>query len=240
MSNLIINSNDFLNVYKPGNIWQLRVLHAALAQINPTVTLDHNEVFSVSSDQLAAIIGKRPTTNGMKSAARDLFSMVVTIEVPNGASDNAGEREEYIHVVSACRYDPAEDLIALCFSPAIIPLISQLWGQFTRLDARHIMKMRSGFGIRLYELCMRHSGLGDYNLEYDLQKFRLLMCVDKYKYQAFGDLNARVIRPALDDVNKFSDMEISCHTRKDGKKVTGLSFRIAKLEIPERRRANVS
>lgn len=211
----------------------LRVLHAAMAQINPTVPLDHDEVFFVTADQLTTVAGVRPKPDEMKAAARDLGSMVVTIEVPNGASDNASLGEQYIHVVSECSHTQDaqdEDRIDLRFSAAIIPLISQLRERFTRIDVRHVMKMRSAFGVRLYELCMQRGGIGDYNLEYGLEDFRSKMGLTNGKYRAFGDLNARVLRPALDDINTYSDMSVVCSKVKDGKKVTGLSFHIA---VPE-------
>ena len=231
MSKHISKSNDFINGSKPGTIWQMRVLHAAMMQIKYYSALNHNEVFSVTSDQLATVTGVRPTPDDMKAATIDLASMVISIQNdPNRKTDNAGGRVQYVHVVSECSHIQDEDRIDLRFSAAIIPLISQLHSRFTRLDVRHVMKMRSAFGIRLYELCMRRGGLGDYNLAYGLEDFRSKMGLTNGKYQAFGDLNARVLRPALDDINTYSDMDISCIKVKDGKKVTGLSFRIVHQE----------
>ena len=233
MTKHIYKANDFLNgSYRPGTIWQMRVLHAAMRQINPTEPLDHNKEISVSASALALLTGEHPTKNDLKSAALELASMIVTLQndpkLKTLKTDNAGEH--YIHIVSECRHIKDEDRIALRFSAAVIPLISELRAQFSKLDVRHVMSMRSAFGVRLYELCMKFSGLVDFKLEYDLQKFRLLMGVAEEKYMAFGDLNARVIRPALKDINENSDMEISCFGRKEARKVVGLTFEITRSE----------
>ena len=54
-----------------------------------------------------------------------------------------------------------------------------------------------------------------HNKEFDIDDFRRLMGVDD-KYSQFGQLKDRVITPALEQINEFTDHEIRVSYRKVG------------------------
>ncbi|WP_146590998.1 replication initiation protein [Puniceibacterium confluentis] len=87
-------------------------------------------------------------------------------------------------------------------------------------------KFTGGHALALYENCFRFVGVGSTGwLPLDL--FRRLMGVeDSAYYQTFKHLNAKIIKPAVTEVNKVSDILVTPETRKQGRAVTDIRFLI--------------
>lgn len=91
----------------------------------------------------------------------------------------------------------------------------------------HIQRnFSSGHGLALYENCyrfVRTKSTGWWSLE----TFRKLMGVDESSYyESFKHLNAKIIKPAVAEVNKSSDIIIEPEFQKKGRAVTDIRFLI--------------
>lgn len=84
----------------------------------------------------------------------------------------------------------------------------------------------SGHGLALYENCYRFVRTGSTGW-WQLDVFRKLMGVDGSSYyESFKHLNAKIIKPAVAEVNKSSDIVIEPEFRKKGRSVTDIRFLI--------------
>jgi len=84
----------------------------------------------------------------------------------------------------------------------------------------------SGHGLALYENCYRFVRTGSTGW-WSLDIFRKLMGVDgSAYYESFKHLNAKIIKPAVAEVNKSSDIIIEPQTRKKGRAVSEIRFLI--------------
>ncbi|MFC7704191.1 replication initiation protein [Plastorhodobacter daqingensis] len=87
-------------------------------------------------------------------------------------------------------------------------------------------RFSSGHGLALYENCYRFVRTGSTGW-WPLETFRRLMGVDgSAYYETFKHLNAKVIKPAVDEVNRTSNIEITPEFAKKGRNVTEIRFRI--------------
>lgn len=91
----------------------------------------------------------------------------------------------------------------------------------------HIQRnFSSGHGLALYENCYRFVRTGSTGW-WSLDTFRKLMGVDGSSYyESFKHLNAKIIKPAVAEVNKSSDIEITPEFQKKGRAVTDIRFLI--------------
>ncbi len=91
----------------------------------------------------------------------------------------------------------------------------------------HIQRnFSSGHGLALYENCYRFVRTGSTGW-WSLETFRKLMGVDGSSYyESFKHLNAKIIKPAVAEVNKSSDIEITPEFQKKGRAVTDIRFLI--------------
>lgn len=115
-----------------------------------------------------------------------------------------------------CEYAYSPALAQKLFDPKIYALINV-----------HIQRnFSSGHGLALYENCYRFVRTGSTGW-WTLDVFRKLMGVDGSDYYgSFKHLNAKIIKPAVNEVNKSSDIVIEPEFRKKGRAVTDLRFLI--------------
>ncbi|MTH79236.1 replication initiation protein [Paracoccus aestuariivivens] len=87
-------------------------------------------------------------------------------------------------------------------------------------------RFTSGHALALYENCYRFVRTGSTGW-WPLDLFRRLMGVEgSAYYETFKHLNAKVIKPAVAEVNKTSNILVTPETRKQGRVVTEIRFRI--------------
>ena len=222
----IVKSNALIEaVYNPGSVYQMRLLMAALMQVKAKEITDPDIVYTVTANTLADITGTSARGNyqELKNAADDLLNTVVTIEDnPNGQRGRPSRTK--INLVGACEYFDGEGKVELVFTKQILPYVSNLRKRFTQYQAKYVMPMRSSYGIRLYELCLQW--LGD-EREFEVQEFRRMFGLEN-KYKKLAEIKRRVIQPALDDINKHSDIRVDFGQRKSGRKVTHFQFMITR------------
>lgn len=87
-------------------------------------------------------------------------------------------------------------------------------------------RFTSGHGLALYENCYRFVRTGSTGW-WQIEIFRRLMGVDDSAYyETFKHLNAKVIKPATDEVNRTSNIEIIPEFRKTGRAISHIRFKI--------------
>lgn len=87
-------------------------------------------------------------------------------------------------------------------------------------------RFTSGHALALYENCYRFVRTGSTGW-WPIELFRRLMGVDgSAYYESFKHLNAKVIKPAVKEVNKTSNILLEPEFRKMGRQVSEIRFRI--------------
>lgn len=87
-------------------------------------------------------------------------------------------------------------------------------------------RFTSGHALALYENCYRFVRTGSTGW-WRLDLFRRLMGVDdSVYYETFKHLNAKIIKPAVAEVNKTSNIILTPQLRKEGRAVTEIRFLI--------------
>jgi hypothetical protein len=88
-------------------------------------------------------------------------------------------------------------------------------------------RFTSGHALALYENCYRFVRTGSTGW-WPIDLFRRLMGVDgSAYYETFKHLNAKIIKPAVAEVNKTSNIVLTPEVRKAGRAVTDIRFLIA-------------
>jgi len=87
-------------------------------------------------------------------------------------------------------------------------------------------RFTSGHALALYENCFRFVRTGSTGW-WPIELFRRLMGVDgSAYYESFKQLNAKIIKPAVAEVNATSNILLEPEVRKEGRTVTEIRFRI--------------
>jgi len=115
-----------------------------------------------------------------------------------------------------CEYAYSPALAEKLHDPKVFALIN--------LDIQR--RFISGHALALYENCYRFLGTGSTGW-WPIGVFRRLMGVDDSSYyETFKHLNAKIIKPAVAEVNRTSNITLTPETRKQGRAVAEIRFRI--------------
>lgn len=116
-----------------------------------------------------------------------------------------------------------DNIIArIVFHEDIMPYISQLKKQFTKLNLADIFAFSSFYSFRFYLMMMQFQGTGYFRISIsDLRK--TLHIQDKY--DATKDLKVRVIDMAIDEINEKSPYDVKYDLIKKGRSYTHLELK---------------
>lgn len=124
---------------------------------------------------------------------------------------------------SSFKYTKGEGTITVRFDPILKPYLLQLQEMFTKYNLENILRFKSAYSIRIYEIAKSWEARGEFS--YPVDEFKEIIGAAK-KYSAYYDFKRYVIERALKEINKLSDIQLSYKEKKLGRKVTDLVFTV--------------
>ena len=104
---------------------------------------------------------------------------------------------------------------------------------YTRLNLRLQNEFRSQYALILWEVCFDyfdvHWGQGETPF-IPIATFRELLGIESNEYSEFKDLNKKVIKAAIKEINALTDYFVEVEQKRIGRKVAELKFRIIKVK----------
>ncbi len=189
--------------------------------LNAYDTLTTQGVHRIDARTLCLMIGYNSNdTDTLKAALRGLAETVAEWDM----LDEEGRQEWGVSSLLAyaklkggiCEYGYSPALAQKLHDPKVFALINMnIQRRFT-----------SGHALALYENCYRFVRTGSTGW-WSIELFRRLMGVgDSTYYEVFKQLNAKIIKPAVEEVNRSSNIIVTPETRKMGRAVTDIRFLI--------------
>ena len=189
--------------------------------LNAYDTLISNARHQIDARTLCLMIGYN--SNDMDTLKQSLKGLAETVAEWD-MLDEKGQQEWGVSSLlsyaklkgGVCEYAYSPALAEKLHDPKVFALINlNIQRRFT-----------SGHALALYENCYRFVRTGSTGW-WPLDLFRRLMGVDGSSYyETFKHLNAKVIKQAVAEVNKTSNILVSPETRRQGRVVTEIRFRI--------------
>lgn len=96
----------------------------------------------------------------------------------------------------------------------------------TTLDIQAILKLKYLYSIRLYEILKSFKINNIKNFKMDLDNFKKLMCLSNDSYNNFSNINLKVLKPSLKDINENTEVRYDYKEFKCGRRVNGIIFTI--------------
>jgi len=189
--------------------------------LNAYDTLNTRRSHSVDARTLCLMIGYN--SNDMETLKHSLRGLVETVAEWD-MLDEKGQQEWGVSSLlsyaklkgGVCEYAYSPALAEKLHDPKVFALINlNIQRRFT-----------SGHALALYENCYRFVRTGSTGW-WPLDLFRRLMGVDNSAYyEMFKHLNAKIIKPAVTEVNRTSNIILTPETRRRGRAVTEIRFKI--------------
>ncbi|MCV3273946.1 replication initiation protein [Roseobacter sinensis] len=189
--------------------------------LNAYDTLTQARSFQMDARTLCLMVGYNSNDfETLKASLRGLAETVAEWDM----LDEAGQQEWGVSSLlsyaklkgGVCEYAYSPALAEKLADPKVFALINlNIQRRFT-----------SGHALALYENCYRFHRTGSTGW-WPLETFRRLMGVDDSSYyEIYKHLNAKIIKPAVAEVNRASNIVIAPETRKRGRAVTDIRFAI--------------
>ncbi|MEP1765185.1 MAG: replication initiation protein [Sulfitobacter sp.] len=189
--------------------------------LNAYDTLITRTTHRIDARTLCMMIGYNSNdTESLKASLRGLAETVAEWDM----LDEKGRQEWGVSALlsfaklkeGVCEYAYSPALAEKLHDPKVFALINlNIQRQFT-----------GGHALALYENCFRFIGTGSTGW-WSLETFRRLMGVDGSEYyESYKHLNAKIIKPAVAEVNKVSDITITPEIRKQGRAVSDIRLLI--------------
>lgn len=187
--------------------------------LNAYDTLTQQQSFKMDARTLCSMVGYNSNDfDTLKQSLRGLAETVAEWDM----LDAAGKQEW--GVSSLLSYAKLKDGVCeYAYSPALAEKLNDP-KVFALINLNIQRKFSSGHALALYENCYRFHRIGHTGW-WPLETFRRLMGVaDSEYYGSYKHLNAKIIKPAVAEINRNSNILVEPEVRKQGRAVCDIRF----------------
>ena len=107
----------------------------------------------------------------------------------------------------------------------IVPYLFELKDSYTSYKIINIVHLNSVSKIRLYEVCKQYQKIG--NVRFEIKELQEMLCC---RMTQFRDFNSKILKPAIKDINQYTDIQVSYKKNLACRKVVALTFTISKKD----------
>lgn len=134
--------------------------------------------------------------------------------------------DEKFNWVYYARYHKGDNYVTLKIAPELKPYLLELQGKFLQYNIANILPLKSGYVIRLYELCKDHyveatrykKNKKSVQFELKIERMRELFEIPA-SYQYSSHIKKHIIDKAVQQFKDKTDIQISYKEQKIGRKV---------------------
>lgn len=222
MSNVIVKHNSLINAsYALSLVEQRLILLAIVDARNSGKGISANNPLTITAKDYESQFSAHRNTayQALKDACNNLFARQFTFsEIKEGK-----ERVVKSRWVSQIAYIDSVATVDLIFSPAVVPLITELERHFTQYELEQVAGLSSAYAVRLYELLIAWRSTGKTPI-FELEEFRNRLGVIDGEYKLMHQFKQRVLDLAITQINNHTDIMASYEQHKKGRVITGFSF----------------
>lgn len=228
-NNLVVQSNDLILATYTMQKTDKELMLACISRIDSRPNAEEvteDTEFKVSADDIKSLFFGKKSKNeqniyrDIENASKRLYHVDIVMSLPENKTLQT-------RLVSSIVYDPDNGEVVLSFASKILPYLTQLKANFTKYKLLEIGELSSIHSIRMYELVVMWVNQFQYSKEFSLEEFKHVMSVQD-KYKQFGQLKARVIEAAINDINENTGYRVSVEYQK---KSRGKGFKGLKLKF---------
>ncbi|MGT0049010.1 replication initiation protein, partial [Helicobacter pylori] len=132
------------------------------------------------------------------------------------------------------QYFKRKAVICYQLNDCLKPYLLGLRKNFTQIPLQHILPIRSGYAIRIYQILLSELKQNRNEVTMTLIELQDILCVPKSFY-AWIDFKRNVLEPSLKEINATTDIVASYRTKKQRQKITEIVFEICYKDLQKRK-----
>lgn len=208
---------------------QQKIILAIIAQVQPGD--EDFRLYSFSIKDFCKAAGLDDDSGGnyqkLKNAIKAIADKSVWVTLENG-------QETLLRWIEKPYIDPGSGTVQIKLDRDMKPYLLQIKRNFTRYELLWTLRFRSKYSTRLYELIksVHYNELQLYEREFPLEDLRRMLGAESYS--VYREFKLRVLDPATEEINRFSDKNLTWEPVKTGKRVSAIRLLISSKEGMER------
>ncbi len=208
-SNLLIEAN-----YKLGVVEQKIILCLA-SNISPADS--DFKTYTLPIKEFTNLLGLKgtPKYTELRQITKELMQKVFEVRIDRKVIQ--------VSWLSYVAYNETEGAIDIRFDPFLRPYLLELKKEFTSYKLENIIKLKSSYSIRIYELLKQYEKLQERT--FNLTSLRKMLGAEDI-YPAYGNFKQRVLVPAQKELKMKTDISFEIEEVKKGRKVEKIKFLI--------------
>lgn len=208
----ILKQSHELNIarYKLSAL-SLDILSLFLTQVRKE-DIDFKE-FRVTHKMLEEKLNRSINRNDLRKVPKEILS--------NPFSIKEGKTYKYFNWCSTIAYNESEYWLEFKMDNDLRDYVLNIESNFVLTDLTYITKLKNSYSKRIYSILKQFTKTGFYTVSVD----NLSDILDTTsKYPSYSDFKKRCVVPSLEQINEFSDLNVSFKEIKSGRKVVRLEF----------------
>ncbi|WP_017283501.1 replication initiation protein [Helicobacter pylori] len=172
----------------------------------------------------------------IKNLCRSLSKRILEDEtlVFDPVTNKKEEMFEVMAIFKRIQYLKRKAVICYQLNDYLKPYLLGLRKNFTQIPLQHILPIRSGYAIRIYQMLLSELKQNRNEVTRYLIELQDVLCVPKSFY-AWINFKRRVLEPSIKEINATTDIIASYTTKKQRQKITEIVFEICYKDLQKRK-----
>lgn len=211
---IIVKSNHLIEAKYKLSMREQKIILYLISKIEKND--DDLKLYRISVKNFNEMMGLKgsPKYSEIREITTELLKKVLEVK--------QGKTIYSFHWLSLVAYNEQEGTIDMRFDPILKPYLLDLKRDFTKLNLKHILLLKSGNSIRIYELLKQYLNIRERTIK--ITDLKLFLGLDENGYQMYSDFKRKVIVPSMKEINEKTDISFDFKEIKEGRKVISLRF----------------
>lgn len=142
-----------------------------------------------------------------------------------------GTQEILCHWVDTVIIDKVNpNIVYVRMNDKLKPYLLQLKNNYTIYDLSNTLFMDSKYSIRIYELLKSYAYMNKWKIS--IEELKKLLCLEN-KYTEYKDFRKRIIDKSIEEINKYTEINVDYTPIRNNRVITHLHFSITKKNSDE-------
>ncbi|MGF1438114.1 replication initiation protein [Bacillus thuringiensis] len=212
-NNIVSKSNTLIEANSRLNLVEQKMLLCLASNIEPNDRDFKTYTFPIRQfHDLLGLSGSTKYTE-LSKITKELLSKVIEIR--------AGEELIQVSWLSSAIYNRNKGTIDMRFDPLLKPFLLELSSKFTSYRLANVVKLKSTYAIRIYELLKQYEDLKERTISLENLRY-YLDAMDVYPN--YANFKQRVLKPSQKELEQKTDISFQFEEIKIGRKVQKIRF----------------
>ena len=215
-NDIVTKSNELMDATYRLSLQEQRIIAFLTAEIKPDDQDFKPYKFGINDFCDLLELPRDRYYSALKLATRKLLTRTLQIKKANSTLQ--------LTWLSSAEYFEKQGYVELCFDPKLKPYLLQLKNCFTQYKIINVLRLRSKYAFRLYELLKQYQSLG--KRKFSVSELRDLLGVEQGELKLWVHFKTRVLEIAKREINAKTDLVIDYTTKKVGRRIEFIIFSI--------------